>query len=476
MIRNLVTKLWNSGTATQWLSLLIKPLRLFLLTPLILTQWNSSEVAAFYIVASVAGFTAIVTEFLPGILSPVFSYYYAGVRNLQEIGKEKLENKRPNWEGFANAFATLRRIQVSISFLLVTIVVVGVLVGLSRQIGWEQFQSHYIWVPLLLSLQVLFQVVMGGVGGALKASGNVALVNKNGSFFAFAQVVLGSLIVSLGGDLTFLLIGQLIVDALNRLTLRQLMKSKIPKVLNGRYDPAVATYLKKPAFRGIIGVMSSVGLQKISPAMVAGLLSNKSLVVFSLSLTFVTTLSTAAKAVIVSQIPRLSRLYCQKDLEKLKVVSIDRISITLIIYLLGVAPGVFAVYYVLSFSNKWPEHGGFSLLILFALFEFCRLLVSSLVMVYNVTNERPFYLRTLVGALITLLGFSLLQISNTGSLLAVACVSAMPQVATTLGLSVRKFCSLVRYSPSELFFAFSERLSVPVINSFCRKLISALYR
>ena len=85
MIRKSIVWLWHSPTFTTWGNYATQSLRLLLVTPLILTRFNETEIAAWYLFASLNFFGAVVSSRLGLTFSRMFSFAMGGADNLAPI-------------------------------------------------------------------------------------------------------------------------------------------------------------------------------------------------------------------------------------------------------------------------------------------------------------------------------------------------------------------------------------------------------
>ena len=86
--------LWNSPTFTTWGNYGIQSLRLLLVTPLILTRFDETEIAAWYLFASLNFFGTIIGQRLGLTFSRMFAFAMGGASNLAPIkGAREQENE-----------------------------------------------------------------------------------------------------------------------------------------------------------------------------------------------------------------------------------------------------------------------------------------------------------------------------------------------------------------------------------------------
>lgn len=450
MIVSTFKKLWHSGTATRWLNLLISPLRMFLLTPLVLTHWEGPEIASFYLVASAVGFSTLLTNFLPKIVNPVLVFFYAGVESLSEVGVQKTERRDPNWKGFADAFATLRRFQFRVGGLLILLTSGMVAYGLTRQLGWEEFWGTYRWIPVIIGGQVLISVIAAGVGGCLSAVGQVAFTNRNSAFFSLLQILSAAVAITLGGGLAAVVMVQLGVLILNRFVLYLHLKKHVPQLGGGKYDPEIQSHLKSPLKRGFIGLLTSAGLLRLSPLLMAGVLGDGNMAVYALCLNVISAVSSASNAFVGSQLPRLGKFYALGRIEALRKLAIERMILSLLTFLL-IGPGVFVVLSLMihyTDANIPVPPFGFAcgMLLLFA----GVLAIGNLSGIYSITNRRPFYLHNLAACLVSLTSLFILSAANIASIWGPLLAVTVPNLVITGMLTIKKFSELTNRDPAHL--------------------------
>lgn len=449
--RKIARKLWNSGTFTQWLNFLISPLRLFLLIPLVLTRWDETELTAFYLLASVIGFTTVITDFVPRILNPVLVFFFAGVEDLDKVGEKLEHGKKPNWKGFANCYATLRSVQRRIGFVLVTIVAFVTVYALVRQFGWEQFKERYLWLPLIVSIQAVFQIIVAGIGGCIRSVGKIALVNRVAVLFLFLQVIGAALMVWYGGQLMAVLLVQFGIGFAHRATLRSLLFKYVPEHRGGTFDREIIKKIKTPSRRGLIGTLSSVGLQRLSPLLMAGTLSNENLVIFSFCLNLFSSLSRAGNGFIASQIPKMGKLYAQGNKALVQKLANERIILSVGFFIVIGPVAIVALSFVMSRPDSSvappPVLYGFCFWVFFT----ARLLVNNFCRVYNITNEMPFYARNLYAAVTTLVLLFLFGFYKVDSIWAPLFAISAPHLIFMGFFPARKFANLVDRSLKQMF-------------------------
>jgi hypothetical protein len=115
--------LWNSPTFTTWGKFLAQSLSLFAVTPLLLTRFDESEIAAWYLFASLNFFGTVLSQRLGLTFSRMFAFAMGGASNLSPItGKREQENDgKPNWTAFERAYGTIGSINLAVGWVNVLI-------------------------------------------------------------------------------------------------------------------------------------------------------------------------------------------------------------------------------------------------------------------------------------------------------------------------------------------------------------------
>ena len=155
--------LWNSPTFTTWGKFLVQSLSLFAVTPLLLTRFDETEVAAWYLFSSLNFFGNIISMRLGLTFSRMFAFAMGGASNLASIkGRREQENEgQPNWEAFGRAYGTIGSLNLGIGWVNVLIAVGMGLYGLSNILegydGVGRIWTAFGLMQLIALLGFIFQ-------------------------------------------------------------------------------------------------------------------------------------------------------------------------------------------------------------------------------------------------------------------------------------------------------------------------------
>lgn len=402
-----IKKIWGSPTCTQFLNLLTKPLRLFLLTPLVLTHFSVFEIDLFYIIASCAGVSAIISTTIPSVFLPLMVYFKEGGSVVSQYGLRStqtvvLKNTPPNWKGFSDCLVTAGRLQLILFIPVVILIVSFFSYGLHRQIG-VGFESGTVSSSVLILIATAcFDLFYSRYIAAVRALQKVALVNRLELGYSIATIVISSVAILFSAGLVAVLAIQLAFNVCKRAHLRFFLEKSLPNTKIGVYSPEIMKALSKPLVRACSGAISYGLIEKLWPVLAIGIMTKGDFVAMSIGLALSSTLRGAASANVLSQGPRFTKVFSQGDILNLKFDCSKRVVVSLLLLSAGlVVVGPFYSLFLQLVGSK-VEFMSISDWFVLALLQLLVQMQGLLMYVYNVTNQRPFYLRQIVGVLVTL--------------------------------------------------------------------------
>lgn len=120
-ISEIPLRLWNSPTFTQWSAKVVQPLRLLLVTPLILTGFSKDEIAAWYLFASINFLGQIVGSRVLLTFSRMIAMAMGGAKDLSPIiaAQRKSKTNEPNWDSIFRVYRSLGFIQLIVAAITV---------------------------------------------------------------------------------------------------------------------------------------------------------------------------------------------------------------------------------------------------------------------------------------------------------------------------------------------------------------------
>jgi hypothetical protein len=372
--------LWHSPTFTTWGNYAAQSLRLLLVTPLILTRFDETEIAAWYLFASLNFFGSIVSARLRLTFSRMIAFAMGGASNLAPIkGKCEQENEgQPNWESFERAYGTIGSLNLGIGGLNVLIALGMGWFGLSNLLqGYEA--KGVIWLAFaLMQGSSLLNFIFQRYGVALQGMNYIALSNRWGIIFSLLSIAAGSLALWLGGGLvTLVLVMQffgVVGVFLNRFLLHAVEEGRVLHFRQYGFDREVFGWAWAPTWKGFIGQFGLNGSMQLTAVIYTGYGSKPEVASFLFAIRMLQTIIQIASAPFGSVQPLMARLMAAGDIEALGKLIRQRMGYTLALTAAGVVFGSVAIPFFLQFMgakidfipvDAWLLLGGLTLLLRF---------------------------------------------------------------------------------------------------------------
>ena len=268
--------LWHSPTFTTWGNYSVQSLRLLLVTPLILTRFDETEIAAWYLFGALNFFGTTVSQRLRVTFARMFAFAMGGSSNLAPIeGKRAKENEgKPNWVIFERAFGTIGSINLGIGWFNVLIAMVMGWFGLSNLlIGYET--KGVIWLSFaLMQGSSLLNFIFQRYQVALQGMNYVALSNRWGIIFSLISIAAGSMTLWLnGGMVTLVLVMQffsVVGVFVNRILLNTVEEGRVMRFRQYGFDREVFGWAWEPTWKGMLVAFSGNGVVQVASILASG--------------------------------------------------------------------------------------------------------------------------------------------------------------------------------------------------------------
>ena len=343
--KRLAVWMWNSPTFTTWGNFAAMSLRLLLVTPFILTCFNETEIAVWYLFASLNFFGTVVTQRLGLTFSRMFAFAMGGSSNLAPI-KEKPNQEnggQPNWNAFGRAYGT-----IGLLCLLIAGVNVLIAVGMGF-FGLQNLLEGYdavgvIWLAFgLIQGSSLLSFIHLRYSIAIYGMNYVALGNRWGIVFSLLSVAAGSLTLLLGGGIVALVVSMQSVSLLgilrNRFILKVIEEGRVMGFRAYRFDREVFGWAWPPIWKGFIGQFGMQGSLQFAAIIYTAYGSKLEIASFLFAMRMMQTITQVAQAPFSSVQPMMSRLRAAGETVKLRALIKQRIAASLGLTLTGVAVG-----------------------------------------------------------------------------------------------------------------------------------------
>lgn len=322
--------LWNSPTLTTWGRQLVSALRLFAVTPLLLTRLDHTELASWYLFGAVNLFGDLVFTRLQALFSRMIAIALGGATDLSPITRpgEKRGDGTANWSMIYRLYATLGTIQLVFSFLLTGI---GFVIG---QISLGHLLEGYpnpgtVWATFYVFTASSFLIYnFSKFGVALEGLNKLALANRLHVIFDLLSLIAGAVALSLGGSiLTLALVMQVFVllgGLRGWLLLRTVERGVMRKAPGYGLDRQILRWAWPPAWKGFISQFASYGVVQMSGIILANHAHATMVASYLFALRIQSMLQQFATAPFMSQVPFFSRLLSEGRLAELRERTLGR--------------------------------------------------------------------------------------------------------------------------------------------------------
>lgn len=340
-MRNLGRKLWRSATLTEWSVKLVGPLRLVLVTPLLLTRFSETEIAAWYLFASVNFVGVIMGGRISLTLSRMISMARGGASDLSPIKKAVGGgDSSPNWEAIIRVFRCMGLLQLLVVFVSVSFASLIGYFTLSNLLTGDP-DAQAVWTAFwLMQGSSLLYGCFGHYPITLRGLGHVALVNRWATISALLSVLGGCAILSLNGGIVGLVITMQVLGGLvlfcNWWLIRSVDNGALHHAGRPLWNGQIWKWAWGPLWKGFLAQLSTQGLMQISALIFSIYATTAGLASFLFSLSLMRTLQQFAMTPFSSQQPRFTRLMSSGRLDELRNVMSQRIAISQGLLLLGV--------------------------------------------------------------------------------------------------------------------------------------------
>lgn len=351
--------LWDSPTFTTWGNYGIQSLRLLLVTPLILTRFDETEIAAWYLFASLNFFGTIIGQRLGLTFSRMFAFAMGGASNLAPIkgAREQENDGQPNWKAFERAYGTVGSLNFGIAWLNVLIALGMGWFGLNNLLDGYEAKAT-IWLSFaVMQATALVGFIYQRYSIALVGMNYVALSNRWNIIFSLLSVIAGSVTLYLSDNLLVLVgvMQSLSLLGLVRawLLLRSVEEGRVARMKSYSFDREVFGWAWEPTWKGLIWNFAVFGNMQITGIIYTSFANPDEVGTMLFCLRIMQTINEIAQVPFMSKQPYFSRLMGAGDLENLYKVTERSIICSMCIASVGIilAGAMLPFFLVLVGSN-----------------------------------------------------------------------------------------------------------------------------
>ena len=345
-MKNIVKKFWNSPTFTTWGAKLVQPLRLLLVTPLILTRFTLDEQAAWFLFAAIGVFGQIVNSRLNLTFARMISLANGGATDLSPIkGRAQQANdairRPPNWDGIIrvyNCLFFLVGLTVLLIFTINTAVGYISLKNICDSLKDEQVKN--IWLSFtLMRIGDLVANLASPPSIAIRGLNHVALVNRWTILFSLLSVVSGYIVLLNDGGIVALaavMQAMIVLRCIRGFWLTKTVnEGRLWKSFRPHWDQEVFRWAREPLWKGFIGEFSKSGVLQLTGIIFSFYGSTAALASYLFSFSIARTIQNFAMAPFSSQTPKFSKMMAQQRYAELAELFKNRVAASQLILVLG---------------------------------------------------------------------------------------------------------------------------------------------
>lgn len=457
----------------------MQSLRLLLVTPLLVTRFDETEIAAWYLFASLNFFGTLMVGRFGLSFSRMFSFAMGGAESLEpksgSAKPSKEDANSPNWHSFARAYGTLGVLMFLIGFLNLLVAVVMGVIGIGN-LTQGHTGAGSIW--LAFGIFQFTQFVLFNFrryGFALVGMNYVAMNARWGMIFSILSVIVGSFVLSVGGGIVALVIAMQVIALLNPIRTRFLLSrvegGRVLQMSAWRWDKEAFSWGWGPTWKGFLSELGFSGVMRVVAIVFTAHGSKSEIATYLFSMRMMETLVNFCQVPYSSIQPRLSRLLAAGDLRRLVVLLKQRYRIVWLLTSVSVLFAAYAFPFGLELVGSNVDFMGTEeWLLLGALVLLVRFLMLN-ASVVALGNHMPYYPHAIVAFIVGSIAITLL--GNTAGLLGPILCNTVPflvflnvrtifDAARLAGESVRSFL-VPDFSLIFVIFAISSVVAVYIL-------------
>ncbi|MCF8275168.1 MAG: hypothetical protein K9J17_00420 [Flavobacteriales bacterium] len=323
-MKNLFKRAWESPTITTWFSYFAKSGSLLFVLPLVLTQFQTEEVAVWYLFASIISMGGLADFGFSSTFIRLIAMALGGARDVLVIKKHanpQSNTGAENWELVSKLFSTMKVIYIAVaSTAFICLAIFGTL-ALKRpisQVNDQQF-AWLAWGILIAATTVDFygKIYSNYLEGLFK----IALVRRVETVFKVLNILsnIGVLLYS-PSLLNLVAVNSFWIvtnTVRNRMLAVRVYDGKLSKFANHPFELSFFKKVWKPAWRGGISGLMSNGLTNLTGVLYAQMASSEMLASYLLALRIITEVKRVSNAPFYSKIPFLVRTRAKGQIDKL---------------------------------------------------------------------------------------------------------------------------------------------------------------
>lgn len=333
-MKRFINRLWASPTFTTWGSQGIQAFRLLAVTPLILTQFDTNEIAAWFLFGSLMLFGSLLRARISLTFSRMIAFAMGGAEDLSPIKDKKSQrgNGEPNWPTVERTYGTIGIINALLT-ILASLVALGLgFYGLEK-IGEGSDQPFNLWSAfgIMLGTQAIV-FFFDRYAIALRGMNYIALINRWNIVFSLLSVLAGFIVLSRGANIWQLALTMQSIELLNIIRMRYLLRwveqGRFRLLSAYRFDRQILGWAWEPVWKGFIVTMSYSGMMSLAQIIFARHMPVEATASFLFTMRILSTISATADAPFMSHLPRMSRFMAERNTRNLRIITVSKIALS----------------------------------------------------------------------------------------------------------------------------------------------------
>lgn len=384
-------------------------MRLLVLLPLVLTRFDETEVACWFLFSSILFFGQIISAQTTGIFSRMIALSMGGAVDLSPLRakSEIVSDGNPNWALIKTLYAT----QHSINALLAAL---GL--GFAGLLGYYSMEpllrdyghSREIWIAFSIFLGgYFFQEFFRKFSVTLRGLNQVALTNRWASFVSLVSSLSGAGVLILGGGIIELAMLMQAVTlsgiVISWYLLTRIVEPKFRHFPSWGWDLQILGWVKEPLCKGVVQMVANRGGARVASVVLARHADPGLLASMLLAIRLIDVVDDFSTSPIVSNVPRMSRQLGAGKIEELREGILRYMKLSMWAHVILLICVGFAGVYFLPYMNSEIEFLPLELFLMLGLFQSLFSTVRRCLMISAIGNNIVAVLEFSIAAVVTVL-------------------------------------------------------------------------
>ncbi|MCF2518426.1 hypothetical protein [Dyadobacter sp. CY351] len=393
-IKRIINRLWESPTATSWMSYSTRALSLFIVLPLLLKNFGSAEIALWYLFSTIIALQGLLDMGFKVTFVRCISFAMAGATNITDVKISEKSDRldSPNWELVGDIYASMKYVYKYLALILFVVLSGLGTWSMVKPISFVNDASS-AWMAWLVIICVSTYRLHGTVyANYLEGLNKIALVRRWEAITSICSIISSIIVLIFVNDLLYLVIANQAWVAISVIRNAQLSKYVEDRRLvaldgNKAHDKALLAKIWPTAWKsGLSGFMSN-GLNNLTSIAYAQIGDSSSVAAYLLALRLISQIREISMAPFYSKIPLMSRLRMQEKLTELTQLAQKGMFLSHLVFVVGVVIIGFGSNVFLELIDSKIEFVSGNLWLLISLAYFIHRYGAMHMQLYMTTNH-----------------------------------------------------------------------------------------